>query len=195
MVGEVCEYDELAGNYEKLDTVRITTSLSRTFHLPPLKSKSTPREHFCRMLKHTSPLLRRRYGTRTAGSRARDSSTRGFNMFASALAFCTGGAGVALYVGEENMFQTTAHLAWSDDEKRRQEALRRRQQQQNSSGGGGGSNKSHRGKPNDKVRRHPQHLRHPGTNPPTLVDELTEGVLIDVFFVDTQVPRHTDACG
>ena len=23
MVGEVCEYDELAGNYEKLDTVRI----------------------------------------------------------------------------------------------------------------------------------------------------------------------------
>ena len=150
---------------------------------------------FCRMLKHTSPLLRRRYGTRTAGSRARDSSTRGFNMFASALAFCTGGAGVALYMGEENMFQTTAHLAWSDDEKRRQEALRRRQQQQNSSGGGGGSNKSHRGKPNDKVRRHPQHLRHPGTNPPTLVDELTEGVLIDVFFVDTQVPRHTDACG
>ena len=26
MVGEVREYDELAGNYEKLDTVRITTS-------------------------------------------------------------------------------------------------------------------------------------------------------------------------
>jgi len=26
MVGEVCEYDELAGIYEKLDTVRITTS-------------------------------------------------------------------------------------------------------------------------------------------------------------------------
>jgi hypothetical protein len=26
VVGEVREYDELAGNYEKLDTVRITTS-------------------------------------------------------------------------------------------------------------------------------------------------------------------------
>jgi hypothetical protein len=136
------------------------------------------------MLKHTSPLLRRRYGTRTAGSRARDSSTRGFNMFASALAFCTGGAGVALYMGEENMFQTTAHLAWSDDEKRRQEALRRRQQQQNSSGGGGGSNKSHRGKPNDKVRRHP------GT-----FGTLAQIGTPDCFFVDTQAPRHTDACG
>jgi hypothetical protein len=29
VVGEVREYDELAGNYEKLDTVRITTSNSR----------------------------------------------------------------------------------------------------------------------------------------------------------------------
>ena len=44
-------------------------------------------------------------------------------------------------------------------------------------------------------KKAPRHLQHPGTNPPTLVDELTEGVLIDCFFVDTQVPRHTDACG
>jgi hypothetical protein len=43
MVGEVCEYDELAGIYEKLDTVRISTSESedneeqpglRLVHLP-----------------------------------------------------------------------------------------------------------------------------------------------------------------
>ena len=84
-------------------------------------------------------------------------------MFTSALAFCTGGAGVALYLGEEN-FQTTTqiaycddekrppNLAWSAEEKRRQEALRRRQQQQNSFGGAGGGNNSHRGKPNDKVK-------------------------------------------
>ena len=26
MVGEVCEYDELAGLFQKIDTVRITTS-------------------------------------------------------------------------------------------------------------------------------------------------------------------------
>ena len=37
MVGEVREYDELAGIYEKLDTVRITTSCHVT----------TPHKHVC----------------------------------------------------------------------------------------------------------------------------------------------------
>ena len=42
MVGEVCENDEKAGIYQKLDTVRITTSTTRTESAVGLTTLSNP---------------------------------------------------------------------------------------------------------------------------------------------------------
>jgi hypothetical protein len=93
--------------------------------------------------------LRRNFSTgarSTAGSRSRESTERGFSIFTSALAFCTGGAGVAFYLSnndnsKNSIYQSTpAYLDWQSDEKRRKEAIHRRQQQQQVTkrGNGGG---------------------------------------------------------
>ena len=44
MVGEVRENDELAAIYEKLDTVRITTSISNSHRIEKLENRPRERE-------------------------------------------------------------------------------------------------------------------------------------------------------